>query len=319
MKNPVVPTDYPSIHAALAVVSNGSKKKSRQSGNVRVLVRPGRYSMPEAVTIHTAHRTTQITVEALTLPETFMPGDTRLAFLYRNDKRVTLLSKTRVCNEPLFRVLGGKLVLKNLCLEHMAMGVDIWRGNAAIQVQPNNEESTLGPSTPVAKAAAVLESVEIVSYSGRGIVVLDGAHVHIKDSYIHGCAATGVYVGGEDTRAVLETVDLTENGVGSQHFGGISRGQSGICIGEGVVSITDCNVSRNLVFGISVLSPGLTELALKNTDILTNGSRPIAVHYGNMDHIAITADCQLACMGSFSPRSTILVAELVDHESEGEI
>jgi hypothetical protein len=116
MKNPIVPTDYPSIHAALAIVANGSKKKPRQSGNVRVLVRPGRYSMPEAVTIHATRRTTRITLEAMSLPETFTPGDTSRAFFYRNDKRVTLVSKTRLRNEPLFRVLRGELVLKNLCL-----------------------------------------------------------------------------------------------------------------------------------------------------------------------------------------------------------
>jgi hypothetical protein len=319
MKNPIVPTDYPSIHAALAIVANGSKKKPRQSGNVRVLVRPGRYSMPEAVTIHATRRTTRITLEAMSLPETFTPGDTSRAFFYRNDKRVTLVSKTRLRNEPLFRVLRGELVLKNLCLEHMAMGVDIWRGNAAIHVQPSIGESTLRPSAPVAKAAAVLESVEIVSESGRGILAIDGAHVHIKGSYIHDCAATGVYVGGHGTRVVLETVDVTENGTGNQHFGGIARGQSGMCIDQGVVSLTDCNVSHNVASGISIISPDLTELTLTKTDVLTNGYKQIHVHVGSLDRVVINPDCKLAVTGLSSPRSTILVAERADIESEADL
>jgi hypothetical protein len=275
--------------------------------------------MPEAVTVHATRRTTRITVQAMQLPKTFMPGDTSRAFFDPNDRRVTLVSKTRLRNEPLFRVLRGELVLKNLCLEHMAMGVDIWKGNAAIQVQPSDGESTLQPSAPVAKAAAILESVEVVSHSGRGIVAVNGAHVHIKDAYIHDCAATGVYVCGHGTRAVLETVDVTENGEGNQYYGGIARGQSGICIDQGILCLTDCNVSRNVASGISIISPDLTELTLKNTDILANGSRPIAIHVGNLDRFDISPDCQLASMGLFSPRSTILVAELADQESEGDM
>jgi hypothetical protein len=321
MENPVVPTDYSTIHKALAVISNGSKKKPRQCGSVRILVRPGRYYMPEALTIHATKRTARITVEALRLPETSI-CDEDISFDYDlvEDRLVTLVSHTCIRNEPLFRVIRGKLVIKNISLEHVALGIDIWSGNAAIQVQPDNNEITYPTSTTVAKAAVVLKSVEVVSHSGRGIVVLGGAHVQIKDSYIHDCAATGVYVGGDGSRAVLEAVDVTENGMGNQRVGGIVRGHSGIYIDQGIVSITDCNVSRNSSSGIAVISPDQTELTLKKTDILTNGNTPVDIHAGNVAQIVIHPDCQLAFIGPPNPaRSSILVAELADDESDAEM
>jgi hypothetical protein len=305
MTNPVVPTDYATIHKALNAASSDRKTKSYQSRDVRILVRPGRYYMPEAVTIRASKRTTQISVQGMKLPETFMPADTSQAFFGCNDSRVSLVSKTRLRNEPLFRIIRGNLVLKDLCLDHVSMGIDILSGNAAIHVKSNNGGEMTHPPPPatVAKAAVVLESVELVSHSGRGIVALEGAHLHIKDSYIHGCAATGVYVGGNGSRAVLEAVDVTENGMGNhQHAGGIVRGHSGVYIDQGVVSITDCNVSRNSLSSIAVISPDQTELTLKTTDILMNGN-------SSMDRLVADSSCQIDFKGLFSPRSPILVAQ----------
>jgi hypothetical protein len=322
MKNPVVPTDYPSIHKALAAVSNGSKKKPRQCGSVRILVRPGRYYMSEVVTVHATRRTTRIAVEAMKLPETCIYDENSFEYDLLEDRQVKLVSHTSLRNEPLFRVIRGKLVLKNMSLEHVSLGINIWSGNAAIQVQPDNAETTQPPpSSTVAKAALLLQSSEVVSHSGRGIVVLGGAHAQIKDSYIHDCAATGVYVGGDGSRAVLEAVDVTENGMGNQRVGGIVRGHSGIYIDQGIVSITDCNVSHNSSSGIAVISPDQTELTLKKTDILTNGNTPVDVHDGNAGRIVIHPDCQLTVTGPPHPaRSTILLAELrADDESDAEI
>jgi hypothetical protein len=326
MKNPVVPTDYPSIHKALAAVSNGSKKKPRQCGSVRILVRPGRYYMSEVVTVHATRRTTRIAVEAMKIPETCTEtciyDEDSLEYDPLEDRQVKLVSHTSLRNEPLFRVIRGKLVLKNMSLEHVSLGTNIWSGNTAIQVQPDNTETTQPPpSTTVAKAALLLQSIEVVSHSGRGIVVLGGAHAQIKDSYIHDCAATGVYVGGDGSRADLERVDVTENGMGNQRVGGIVRGHSGIYIDQGIVSITDCNVSQNSSSGIAVISPDETELTLMKTDILTNGNTPVDVHEGNASRIIIHPDCQLAAFGPPNPaRSTILLAELrADDESDAEM
>jgi hypothetical protein len=325
-KNPVVPTDYPSIHAALTELSNGSEKKLRQDEKVRILVRPGLYDMPEAVTVHATRRTIQVTIEGMTyLPETFTGSNkASLEFSDRNLRRVTLVSKTRLRNEPLFRVIRGRLVLKNLSLQHMSSGCGVGSGNSAILVQPSDaEESILRLPRSMPKAAAVVKSVEVVSKSGRGVVALDGGCLLIKDSYIHNCAATGVYVGGHACRVHLEAVDVTENGDGNHLIGGIRRGHSGMCIEQGVVSLSDCNVSLNSASGISIVSPDLTELTLKKTDLLTNFGRPINLQMGNMDQIAIDKDCKLAFFGSgdddwSNPRSGILVAERDDEESEAQ-
>jgi hypothetical protein len=247
-----------------------------------------------------------------------MPDNRSRDYFGDDRSRVSLVSQTRLRNEPLFRVIRGELLLKDLCLEHISRGIDIWSGNAAIQVQPNCGEMTHPPQAAAAKASAVLESVEVVSHSGRGIVALDGAHVQIKDSYIHDCAATGLYVGGNDCRAVLEAVDVTENGMGSQRVGGIVRGHSGICIQQGFVSITDCNLSRNMLSGIAVISPGRTELTLKTTDLLMNGHSSIQLQNEVMDRLVVDCGCKIDFKGSFSPRSTILVAEeYAEDESQG--
>ena len=48
----------------------------------------------------------------------------------------TLILRTRRHNEPLFRVRQGTCKLVNLQLLHNCHGMDIWNGNAAIQIQP---------------------------------------------------------------------------------------------------------------------------------------------------------------------------------------
>lgn len=45
-------------------------------------------------------------------------------------------SSTRRYNEPLIRVLRGKLISQKVELEHSCLGTDIWNGNAVIQIQP---------------------------------------------------------------------------------------------------------------------------------------------------------------------------------------
>jgi hypothetical protein len=285
--------------------------------------------MPQAVTVHATRRSVQVTVQGMSIPGTFTGNRNDKASLElpdRNKRRVTLVSKTRLRDEPLFRVIRGKLVLKNLNLEHTSMGYDIGGGNSAIFVQPDAEQSILQLPRSVPKAAAVLKSVEIVSNSGRGVVALDAGFVSMTDSYIHDCAATGVFVGGHGSRLVLEKVDVTDNGVGNQRLGyvggSITQGHSGICIEQGIVSLTDCNVSLNLASGIYIISPALTELTLEKTDLLYNFVDPIQLQeVGNMDQITISKDCKLANVGAgykTSPRSSVLASEREDDAREDE-
>lgn len=243
-----------------------------------------------------------------------------------SSRRPILVSTTKLRNEPLFRVFRGQLVLKNLCLQHQCVGIDIWNGNAAIQVQPDHEETfthNVSRSTEEAasstKATAVLESIEVVSSSGRGIVVMNGAHLHVRDSYIHGCAATGLYVGGVHSRAILETVDVTDNGMGNQRLGGLARGHSGVYIETGTAIVTNCNVSSNSASGITVISPDEAKLTMESSDVILNGISPVDFPVGDRSGLVIGRDCRLSLMGSLQARSSVLVTlSLDENENENE-
>ena len=103
---------------------------------------------------------------------------------------------------------------------------DIWNGNSAIQIQPLlrlHDDSFNIPAPMV-----TLDSVDVTSYSGRGVVNIDGGHVKISNSYIHDCAATGIYVGGSGSRATIEQSDVIYNGKGNtRNRRGIAAGHSG--------------------------------------------------------------------------------------------
>ena len=187
-------------------------------------------------------------------------------------KRAVLSLKTRRSNEPLIRIRQGKCSLKNLELRHYSHGIDIWNGNAALQIQP-----PLGPDDqpmvvlPV--PTAILEQVEVMSSSGRGIVNIDGGNVDIRSCYVHDCAATGIYVGGPGSRANIESTDVVRNGNGNTRARrGIPRGHSGVYLEQGNARIYDCNISNNSLTGISAVSPENAILNLEETDLVQNGT-----------------------------------------------
>lgn len=185
--------------------------------------------------------------------------------------RATLILTTRRQNEPLFRVRQGSFSIRNIDLKHGSMGNDIWNGNSAIQIQP-----TLGPdddSNNESAPTVVLDSVDVSSFSGRGIVNIDGGSVKIRNSYIHDCAGTGIYVGGSGSRATIEQSDVISNGKGNRKYRrGIAAGHSGIYLEQGHASIVDCNISQNTLTGISVVSPDNSLLNLQESDLVSNGT-----------------------------------------------
>lgn len=116
---------------------------------------------------------------------------------------------------------------------------DIWNGNAAIQIQP-----PLGPNgdpIDVPAPTVILDRVDVTSSSGRGVVNIDGGHVTISSSFIHDCAATGVYVGGSGSQATLEKTDVLFNGKGNK------RNRRGITPGHSGKSNSVLNTSQNVV------------------------------------------------------------------------
>jgi len=144
----------------------------------------------------------------------------------REVERATLVLSTRRHDEPLVRVTKGSFTMRNVNLRHGCSGNDIWNGNSAIQVQPTTETESETFDTP--GPLVTLDSVDVTSWSGRGVVHIHGGHLKISNSYIHDCAATGIYVGGSGSSATIEQTDIVENGKGNKKSRrGIGPGHSG--------------------------------------------------------------------------------------------
>ena len=188
-------------------------------------------------------------------------------------KRARLVLKTKKLNEPIIRVQEGKLVLKGVDLVHTSHGIDIWGGNAAVQVQPTLHDDPLQRSWPTRGATAVVDSCDISSASGRGVVAFDGGEAAVSNCHIHHCAATGIYIGGPGSTATIEHTDVVFNGDGNlQHRNGITRGHSGVYLEQGSATLRQCNISRNSLTGLSVVSADNASLDIQDSDLVANGT-----------------------------------------------
>ena len=216
----------------------------------------------------------------------------------------SLILRTRRHNEPIIRVRQGAVKLINLELLHNSHGVDIWNGNAAIQIQPPLPGQTLPTNPPT----ACMESVEIVSHSGRGIVNIDGGIAVIKNCYVHDCAATGIYVGGPGSQAHIERTDVLNNGNGSRNRRGIGSGHSGVYLEQGKAFIRDCNISRNSLTGISAVSSTNSVLDMEASDVVANGAAQLEVPRGHAiaHSLDFTRTNRLAAFGFIRARSGLV-------------
>ena len=190
-----------------------------------------------------------------------------------------LILESRRNNEPLVRVRKGAVTLRGLKFLHYAEGNDIWNGNAAIQVQgpfgPDNRPARIFPPSIVPTVNVI--DCDIMSMSGRGIVSIDGGISHIDHCNIHNNAATGVYLGGVGSAATISRTDIFENGAGNgRHRDGnrsvVQRGHSGIYVEQGTIRISDCNISKNSLTGLSGISQDSATLQVVNSDLQSNGS-----------------------------------------------
>ena len=183
--------------------------------------------------------------------------------------RASMVLRTRRQNEPMILHQQGSLKLTNIAMVHSSPGVDIWQGNAAVQIQPlrTNED----PLAPLTRPTATLDRCDITSRSGRGVVNIDGGYASIKNCYVHDCAATGIYVGGPGSDANIVKTDVVRNGSGTRSRRGIARGHSGIYLEQGTARIHDCNISRNSLTGISAISASNAVLSLEASDLVANG------------------------------------------------
>jgi hypothetical protein len=190
--------------------------------------------------------------------------------------RATLVLRSRRHNQPAIWVKQGVLVAKGLDICHNSYGLDIWNGNAAIQIQPPLTDDQ--PVQVHPRPTALLEHCKITSRSGRGVVNIDGGSVTIRGCAIHDCAATGLYVGGTGSQALVSHTDVVTNGVGNQQSRrGIARGHSGVYLEQGLARIVDSNISRNTLTGISAVSHENAVLALLRSDLVRNGTLQIEV------------------------------------------
>lgn len=324
-RNPCVPVDFGTISSALESALQNNKSLRRRQ---HIWMRPGHYEMSQAVEMR--RLSLGITIEKMELPSRSNLDDDDEDNCDNACSQDVVLFTGRTCNkpnEPLFKVAQGTLVLKQIRLQHFSAGVDIWSGNSAIHVAPSRgrRDSSGGDDEGRRpKAVVVLEQCEVTSSSGRGIVCADGGQVHLTDCHVHSCAATGIYLSGEQSFANVMRTDVTGNGIGNLLSGGIARGHSGIYLEEGTASILDCNVSLNTASGISIVSDQEQEvqeqqltqqLTVANTDIVGNGNVPLDV-----DHVEMTdflrEGNQLAMFGTWRPRSSLLQGVAGTHQHD---
>ena len=209
-------------------------------------------------------------------------------------RRATLVLRTRRNNEPMFRVRQGQINLKGLDISHESYGIDIWNGNAAVQVQPPpppaDQEQPPQVVAPELRPRANLTNCRVKSKSGRGVVNIDGGHVDVRGCCIAGCAATGLYVGGPGSSAAVAATDIVKNGIGNPRRRGIARGHSGMYLEQGEAVLDDCLVAGNTLTGISAVSYEKAFLSLTNSTVSQNGTHqmelpPLGTNARNHSHI----------------------------------
>ncbi|CAB9526278.1 expressed unknown protein [Seminavis robusta] len=227
-------------------------------------------------------------------------------------ERATLVLRTRRLNEPVVRIRQGAFRLCKVDLVHASQGVDIWNGNAAIQVQPPMGADNV-PEPVVPKPSALLDHIAISSKSGRGVVCLDGGTVELERCMIHDCAATGLYIGGPGSSAYVTHTDVIRNGIGSRlppstRTPRVTSGHSGVYLEQGLAQISECNISSNHLTGISAVSFENAILKLSKSDLVANGNGnlemppPGTLSYDKSD---IAKDNNLASVGRPCLRSNL--------------
>ena len=276
-QHPCVPVDFDTVDGALKAATGKDQARS-----VCVLLRPGVYEVDTTLNIHMSHSMAQVRMETIQNFCSSQSSPSDRAVLVSN------FGKHQARNCPLISVTQGELHVKNVTLRHASPGVDIWNGNAALQIQPSPSHCSTHPPTPVLPPVRVtLTGADVSSETGRGIVLRGDAQLHIEDSLIHNCAGTGVYIGhqggdvdGERSndrgtcRAKILHSDICRNGLGNAR-GGIPRGHSGLYIEEGRVDTSYCSISRNSSSGISVISAFDASLHMHSCYVVDNGATPL--------------------------------------------
>jgi len=235
-------------------------------------------------------------------------------------------------NRPIMDVRQGSLRLVNIRLDHHAPGKNIWAGNAALHIQPHSKKKS-NKDDATTPPQVVCDSVDIRSTSGRGINLFGrqrsissttetsttAAKVEIYNSYIHHCAATGLYVGeGQSHQIYIDNSDVMYNGHGNlQRFhypgGGIGGGHSGICLQGGNVTVTHCHVSQNASTAILGLGEQPITLNVSSSDLaVSNHSNHSQIHMPETSEVTLSDD---TTMLSMTASTTLLSNDNQDSET----
>jgi len=185
-------------------------------------------------------------------------------------------------NEPCIAVVEDDIghlnvmaQLSNVQLLHSTEGSDIWGGNCAVMVEGR-------------KSRLNLASCCIQSDSGRGVVAVNGSYLEVKSTVIHDCAATGLYLGDNDSIAKVSGCNLIRNGGGSRRplrrdadgndedvLDRVPAGHSGMYVEAGRAFVENSLVAGNSLTGLSIVCGG--GVIVSGCDITENGSDPILV------------------------------------------
>lgn len=217
-------------------------------------------------------------------------------------------------NEPVIRVRQGTVNVRGLKLVHYCEGTDIWNGNAAVQVQRafGRNGRPLRVEHPSVTPTANLSDCDIMSLSGRGLVVIDGAVSSVRNCNVHTCAATGIYVGGSGSVATISQTDVIDNGTGNTRLvhsierrRGVARGHSGVYVENGLATLRDCNISANTLTGISAISTDEARLHIEDSDVRANRSDQMELPSPSSGR-SINRNNTIATVGLGRPRSSRL-------------
>ncbi|CAB9512317.1 expressed unknown protein [Seminavis robusta] len=261
--NLCVPSEFATLQEAL--------EASQQAPAIRILVQPGIHRVDNGIVVNNSG---SLTIETLQVPLHEEPSQGIPKFHHASmpycggQKTVaTLAMENTRQNLPMFHVQQGTLLLKNIKLEHSCYGNEFLDGNAAIHIEPSSLRChfrTTKDFLPAATSFSVdhlpslsLQSVEITSHSGQGIMNNRGGNVRIHDCYIHDCAATGLYVDAPQSDVLVQQSDIMANGHAGVHleFGTGAR-------------VLNCGIVGNSSIGVSVHD---TLLSLECSDVVANG------------------------------------------------
>jgi len=256
--NPCVPVDFSSVHGALSVVSGPRMEQNR---SVRVLLRPGRYILREAINVM-APRYVEVAIETMQMPESFLPVD-QISTLDAEPQR------KRKPSESLRRILGCRTVDVEEPDDELDL-VEVFEPSMLIESSRKmTDQLSKNRATLVMRTRRHNEPIIRVQQGNAVLKNLQLSHICHGTDIWNGNAAVQVQpYGGADERpmmmipaptATLEHVEITSE-----------SGRGIVNIDGGHVTIRKCYVHDCAATGIYL--GGGSHAVIEQTDVVRNGN-----------------------------------------------